>query len=259
MTTQVTLTVEGQLGRIRFSAENGIQLLTRHARAELCRCLDELESQPTVSVVVFEAAGRTFIAGADIHELMGLTPETAAGNSREGQALMSRIENFPATTVIAIHAACAGGGCELALACDLRMAASSAKLGLPETGIGIVPGWGGTVRATRVLGSMAARRLILCGELLSATQAFELGFVDQVSPDEKFRDEVEQRLQTLLQRGPFARARAKELIRQFEGPDCAAQFEAEAQAFAECYATGEPQTGMQAFFEKRDRPEWPTA
>ena len=257
MTTQVTLTVEGRLSRIEFSAENGIQLLTKDVRSELCRCLEELESRPAVSVVVFEAKGRTFIAGADIHELMALTPETAADNSREGQALMSRIERLSATTVIAVHAACAGGGCELALACDLRMAAESAMIGLPETGIGIVPGWGGTVRATRVLGGVAARRLILCGQLLSAAQAFKLGLVDDVAPDEEFRDGVEQRLQALLTCGPFARAQAKRLIRQFEGPDSAAQFEAEALAFAECYVTGEPQIGMQAFFEKRDRPEWP--
>lgn len=252
MTTQVKLTTNGSLARICFEADNGIQLLTRDVRDGLCRILDELEQSSAISVVLFEAKGRVFIAGADINELIALTAETAADNSREGQAMMSRIEKLPATTVIAMHAACAGGGCELALACDMRIAAESAVIGLPETRIGIVPGWGGTVRATRVLGSAVARRMILSGELLPAQTALQLGLVDEVSPDESFRDAVEARIQTLLGRGPFARAQAKKLIRQFEGPDSAAQFEAEALAFAECYRTGEPQIGMQAFLEKRD-------
>lgn len=252
MTTQVKLITDGPLARICFEADNGIQLLTRDVRDGLCGILDELEQRPEISVVLFEAKGRVFIAGADINELVALTAETAADNSREGQAMMSRIEKLPATTVIAMHAACAGGGCELALACDMRIAAESAVIGLPETRIGIVPGWGGTVRATRVLGSAAARRMILSGELLPAPKALQLGLVDEVSADESFRDAVEGRVQMLLERGPFARAQTKKLIRQFEGPDSAAEFEAEALAFAECYQTGEPQIGMQAFLEKRD-------
>lgn len=252
MTTQVKLTTDGSLARICFEADNGIQLLTRDVRNGLCGILGELEQRSEISVVLFEAKGRVFIAGADIKELIALTADTAADNSREGQVMMNRIEKLPATTVIAMHAACAGGGCELALACDMRIAAESAAIGLPETRIGIVPGWGGTVRATRVLGSAVARRMILSGELLPAQEALQLGLVDEVSPDQSFREVVEARVQTLLGRGPFARAQAKKLIRQFEGPDSTAQFEAEALAFAECYRTGEPQIGMQAFLEKRD-------
>lgn len=255
MSTQVTLTTNGSLARICFAADNRIQLLTRDVRSQLCGILDELEQRSDVSVVVFEAEGRVFIAGADINELLSLTVENAADNSREGQAMMSRIEKLKATTLIAMHGACAGGGCELALACDMRMAAESAVIGLPETRIGIVPGWGGTVRATRVLGSATARRMILSGELLPAAMALQLGLVDEMTTDAEFREAVEARIETLLARGPFARAQAKKLIRQFEGPDSAAQFEAEALAFAECYRTHEPQIGMQAFLEKRDA-EW---
>lgn len=255
MKTQVTLTIEGRLARICFASDNGIPLLTRSVRTQLGGILDELEQRPEISVVVFESEGRVFIAGADIKELIALTPENAADNSREGQAMMSRIEHLRAATLIAVHAACAGGGCELALACDMRMAAESAVIGLPETRIGIVPGWGGTVRATRILGSVTARRMILTGELLPAARALQLGLVDEVVPDDAFRAAVETRIATLLARGPFARAQAKTLIRQFDGPDPAAQFEAEAIAFAECYRTGEPQAGMQAFLEKRDA-EW---
>lgn len=255
MTSQATLTIDGPLARVCFSADNGIPLLTREVRAQLCVILDELEQRAEIRVVVFEAEGRVFIAGADINELIALTPENAAENSREGQAMMSRIECLSATTLIAVHAACAGGGCELALACDMRVAAESAVIGLPETRIGIIPGWGGTVRATRVLGSATARRMILTGELLPASRALQLGLVDEIASDDAFRQAIENRILTLLARGPFARAQAKKLIRQFEGPDSAEQFEAEALAFADCYKTGEPQSGMRAFLDKRDA-EW---
>lgn len=252
MTTTALLSTDGPVARIRLVADNGIPLLSRDVRSQLGGILDELERQPKISVVLFEGEGRVFIAGADINELIALTAETAAANSREGQALMSRIERLAATTLIAIHAACAGGGCELALACDMRLAAESAVIGLPETRIGIVPGWGGTVRTTRVLGSATARRLILSGELLPAIEAHRLGLVDEVVTDEELRGAVDARIATLASRGPFARAQAKQLIRQFEGPDSAAQYELESAAFAACYATGEPRIGMQAFLDKRD-------
>lgn len=256
MPTNVELTSDGSVARVLFQADNGIQLLGPDTRQRLAAVLDELEAATAVSVVVFEAAGRVFIAGADINELRSLNEETAYANSREGQSLMNRVAALPATTIAAIHGACAGGGCELALACDMRMATSNARIGLPETGIGIVPGWGGTVRAPRILGSAAARRLILTGELVPADTALQLGLVDTVAEDESaLRSLVDDRVAAILSRGPNARALAKALITEFEGPPSNAQFEAEARAFADCYRTSEPNTGMTAFLEK-SVPQW---
>lgn len=256
MTTQVEFSTDGPVGRVRFSGPGGIQLLGPETRTRFGEVLTELEQRGDLSVVVFEAVGRVFIAGADINELRSLTPENAADNSRSGQALMNRVAALPATTIAAIHGACAGGGCELALACDLRLAASSVKIGLPETSIGIIPGWGGTVRATRLLGCAVAKRLILTGELLSAEAALRCGLVDDVVSDDQFRDAVEQRVAALLSRGPQARKQAKRLITDFGGGTLAELFEAEALGFAECYRTGEPVTGMTAFLEKRPA-VWP--
>lgn len=258
MTTQVELIAAPPVARIRLSGSNGIQLLGADTRARLRTIVAELASRTDISVVVFEAEGRVFIAGADINELRSLTADNAADNSREGQSLMNQIAALKATTIAAIHGACAGGGCELSLACDLRIAASSARIGLPETSIGIIPGWGGTVRATRLLGGATARRMILTGELLSADAALRIGLVDEVIADDAFRAAVDQRVASLLTRGPQARAAAKRLTAQFEGPESAAQFEAEALAFAECYRTGEPAAGMNAFLEKRAA-QWPAA
>ena len=256
MTTNITLTVDGPVARVLFSAENGIQLLGPETRQRLAGVLGELEAASGISVVVFEASGRVFIAGADINELRSLNEETAYANSREGQSLMNRVAALPATTIVAIHGACAGGGCELALACDMRVATANARIGLPETGIGIIPGWGGTVRAPRILGSASARRLILTGELVDAATALQLGLVDSVADDEPtLRTLVDTRVATILGRGPNARALAKSLITDFEGPPSEAQFEAEAQAFAACYRTSEPNVGMTAFLEKAT-PDW---
>lgn len=250
--TQVSLVTDGAVGRVQLSTENGVQLLGAETRSLLCETVAALAERDDLSVVVFESSGRTFIAGADISELRSLNPETAYENSREGQSLMSAVASLPMTTIAAVHAACAGGGTELALACDMRIAADGAVIGLPETRIGVIPGWGGTVRATRLLGSAVAKRMILTGELLPAAAALQLGLVDEVVPEDEFREAVNRRVDVILACGPGARAAAKHLIREFEGPDTQSQFEAEARAFAACYQTGEPETGMSAFLEKQE-------
>lgn len=255
MTTHVRLETTGRTARVVFHEERGIQTFSRATRERLAEVVTELEDREGLRVVVFEAQGRTFIAGADIRELVGLNPATAESESREGQSLMNRIARLPAVTVAAIHAACAGGGCELALACDLRMAAAAAKIGLPETSIGVLPGWGGTVRATRLLGGAAARRLILAGDLLPAAEALRLGLVDSVAPDESFREAVQARIDLLLSRSPTGQRWVKRLIAEFESADVRHQLTMEAQAFARCFAHGEAQEGLRAFLEKRP-PDW---
>lgn len=258
MTTQVDLSLSGSVARILLRGEKGIQILSSETRRRLLEVVKEVADADS-SVVVFAGEGRTFIAGASIDELRMLDEPSALEDSRFGQRLMSAIESMPQTTIAAIHGACAGGGTELVLACDLRYAAEGAKIGLPETSIGVLPGWGGTVRATQLLGASVARRLILTGELISAEEACRVGLVDTVFGADTFATEVDARVAQILTRGPEARRRAKHLLQQHAADDVnlAAQFDAEARAFAECYRTGEPQEGMSAFLEKRP-PQWKT-
>jgi enoyl-CoA hydratase/carnithine racemase len=252
MTTHIELIVSGPVARIVLRGEKGIQILSAETRRQLLTVVDHV-SQTNCSVLVFAAEGRTFIAGASIDELRSLDEIRALHDSRAGQKLMNAIEALPQTTIAAIHGACAGGGTELILACDLRFAADAARIGLPETSIGVLPGWGGTVRATHLLGAAVARRLILTGELIAADEALRIGLVDAVFPADRFHDEVESRITQILTRGPQARQRAKHLLRQHvaDSVDLATQYDAEARAFAECYRTGEPLEGMSAFLEKR--------
>lgn len=252
MMTHIELMVAGPVARIILRGEKGVQILSAETRRQLLAVIEHV-AHTDCSVVVFTAEGRTFIAGASIDELRSLDELSALNDSRAGQRLMSAIEALPQTTIAAIHGACAGGGTELVLACDLRFAADGAKIGLPETSIGVLPGWGGTVRAIQLLGAAVARRLILTGELIAADEALRIGLVDAVFPAEKFSDEIEARVTQILTRGPQARQRVKHLLQHHaaDGIDLAKQYDAEARAFAECYRTGEPQEGMSAFLEKR--------
>lgn len=249
--TTVSLTRHESVCRVSFSSDNGIQIFSRETRQQLADSIDELHRLDDCRVVVFEATGRTFIAGADIRELGELDAETAAELARNGQQLMQQIADLDAVTIAAIHAACAGGGCELALACDLRMGATGLKIGLPEVGLGVLPGWGGTVRAVRLFGGAAARRIILNGELLNADEALRLGVVDSVHENEVFGAAVDKRIESLLSRGPTACREVKRLIASYEGPEIESQLEAEAAAFARCVKSGEAAEGTTAFLEKR--------
>ncbi len=255
MTTDVELTIKDRVARVRFSSKNGVQLFSASMRSQLNSILKQLDTETDCRVVVFEAEGRTFIAGADIHELRSLKFATGDQLACEGQQLMNRIAALHAVTLVAIHAACAGGGCELALACDLRIAAKSAKIGLPEVTLGLIPGWGGMVRAVRLFGGAVARRMVLTGELFSADAAYRLGIVDAVTADDEFRTEVDRWVEQLLRTGPFASFAAKRLISDFEGPEIRAQLAQEAQAFSRCCAGEESTEGTRAFLEKRP-PVW---
>jgi enoyl-CoA hydratase len=256
MSTTVELVAESPgVARVVFRSDTGVQILSRDVCNALRKIVASLKSSPTVRVVVFEARGRTFLAGADLRELRDLTRKTALRYARDGQDLFARIARLRAMTIAAIHAPCVGGGCEMALACDLRLAASSARIGLPEVTLGIVPGWGGTVRATRLLGAAGARRLILSGELLDAEAALRLGLVDAVIEDDRFRDVVDARMAQLLKTAPDAAARAGRLIERIDPTGTRRLFEREAREFAACYATDEPFEGIQAFIDKRP-PRW---
>jgi len=257
MATAVELIYAGPVARVRLQGERGIQLLSAETRAMLRSVVEELDARQGLRVVVFEAVGRTFIAGAVIQELAALNRRTAFEIAREGQTLMQRIAELRPVTIAAIHGACAGGGCELSLACDLRMAAVSTRIGLPETSLGLIPGWGGTARAVRLFGPAVASRMILAGELLDSATALRLGVVDSVTPDEDFPVAVDDRIATLLSRGPFALSAAKTLINAFAGPFVEEQLLREAEAFATCYDTSDPAIGTAAFLGKYP-PEWET-
>lgn len=254
--TTVELIRQGaEIVRIRFRSDNGVQILSLDVLDELRGIVKQLKNDTELRVVVFEAEGRTFLAGADLNELKSLNHRTARKYARQGQRLCQRIASLPAATIAAIHAPCAGGGCELSLACDFRIAAASARIGLPETTLGLIPGWGGTVRTTLFLGASVAKQIIFAGGLLPADEAARIGLVDAAVPDERFRAAVDARIAQILKCAPSAVAGAKRLIQQASRVAMRQLINSEADDFAKCYATSEPAEGLGAFLDKRT-PKW---
>lgn len=251
MPTDVIVTQDGPVARIRFLADNEIHILSAETRRVLSEAVEKLDSDQSCRVVIFEARGRTFLAGADLTELQGLHQDSAIWFAEAGQKLMNAIARMRPMTICAIQAACAGGGCELALACDFRLAATGARIGLPETSLGLIPGWGGTVRATSLLGGSVARRIILSAELFAAEEAKRMGLVDQTFPDAEFESSVDRFTSQLLTRAPQAVQCAKRVILKLTRSGLKKGLDLEARQFAACYASLEPLEGIAAFREKR--------
>ncbi len=255
--TQVHLDVDGEVARVTFSGEKGIQILGAETRLALNSVLDDLESLSHLRVVLFQGTGRTFIAGADIHEFLDLDEQRARELIQDGQKMMTRIANLSAITIAAINGACAGGGFELSLACDYRFAKTNVKIGLPETTLGLLPCWGGTIRSTLMFGSAIATRLILAGELLSAKRAKKLGIIHEQCKEEDWNKFLTQQVEMLLSRGPTAQREAKRLIRKTE--QTISQLELglsdELNAFLATLHSGELQIGATAFLDKTE-PIW---
>ncbi len=219
---------------------------------ELRVCVSDLTDDPETEAIVITGGGdKAFVAGADIAELTDMTPHEARGLSLTGQDMLAMIENCPKPVIAMINGFALGGGLELALACHVRVAVNTAKLGLPEVSLGVIPGFGGSVRLARLAGPGVAREWILTGDQFTAEEAHRVGVVTRVVAPEKLREEVQKLCATIQKRGPVAIAAALETIRR--GQECG-QTEAEnleADAFGMMFTTDDAREGIKAFLEKR--------
>jgi enoyl-CoA hydratase len=203
-------------------------------------------------VIVTGAGDKAFIAGADIGELSRLTPLDGREHARRGQALLDRIENLPFPSIAAINGFAYGGGLELALACTLRVASENAKMGLPETSLGIIPGYGGTQRLARLVGKAKAAELVLTAEKgITAAEALRLGLVNRVVPAGQALTSALALAQAIAKNGPIACRYALEAIRRGVEMPLAEGLAYEATLFGLCAATEDMREGMKAFLEKR--------
>jgi enoyl-CoA hydratase len=215
--------------------------------------LDVVESDEAVRAVVITGAGdKAFAAGADIGHMREATVQEARDYAEQGHALFARIEAFPKPVIAAINGFALGGGCELTLACDIRLAADTARLGQPEVNLGIFPGWGGTQRLPRLTTPGFAKDLIFTGRLVAAAEAQAAGLVNHVYPQAELLDRAVALGEEIAKKAPLAIAAAKGLINEeLEGRyrDALAR---ELAAFGDAFATEDQREGMAAFFEKRD-------
>jgi enoyl-CoA hydratase len=225
--------------------------LSAAVRSELAAALNELRPADDVRVIIFTGAGDgAFVAGADIAEFAERTPlEQRAAMT--GQRVFDEIAEYPKPTIAMINGFALGGGCELALACDIRVASDTARLGQPEVNLGIIPGGGGTQRLPRLVGTGQAMRLILSGEIVDAAEALRIGLVDLVAPSAELRGRTMELANTIAGKSPVALRMAKAAVRAAAEMPLSAGLAYETELFVTCFASDDKQEGVEAFLEKR--------
>jgi enoyl-CoA hydratase len=232
----------------RPEKRNALNIKTREEGAAV---LEELSADETIRVVVFTGAGdKAFIAGADIAEFQGRTAIT----QREvmlGRSLFTAIDNFPKPVIAMVNGYCLGGGCELALSCDLRIASDRASFGQPEINLGIIPGGGGTQRLTRLVGEGKAMELILTGDIIDAQTAYNLGLVNMVVPAADLEARTMELASRIAEKSPVALRMAKEAVKLASRSNLDEGLRREVDLFALCFSSQDKDEGVSAFLEKR--------
>ncbi len=243
---------EGRLATVTVNRPEKLNALTRATIDELRTAFEELGADAEVGGVILTGAGeKAFVAGADIGELKDLGPVAAREHALRGQALCRTIETLGKPVVAAVQGFALGGGCELAMACTLRVAGEKARFGQPEVKLGLIPGFGGTQRLGRLVGRGAALELLLTGEMIDAREAHRLGLVNRVVPQEQVMEEARTLMASILERAPLAVRYTLEATHQGLEMPLEDGLRLEANLFAVTFATEDKVEGTRAFLEKR--------
>ena len=236
------------IGIIMLNRPEVRNALNRKMLHELGDALTELENDPQIRVIII-AGNKDFCAGADIKEMHAIKPVEIEAFCRWGHKVFDQLEGMGKPVIAAITGFALGGGCELALACDIRIAGEGAKFGQPEVNLGLIPGFGGTQRLSRLIGVAKAKEMILTGKIINAKEAESIGLVNRVVKDEELMIAAEEMAQVIAQKAPIAVKMAKTLIN--ENQEITKGLEKEIEFFARCFATQDHLEGMNAFLEKR--------
>lgn len=248
----ILVDVQGQVGTVTVNRPKVLNALNAQTLAELASAFDALRDDPSVRCVIVTGAGdKAFIAGADINELARMQPIEAKDLAFRGQSVVGRLETMKKPTIAMINGFALGGGLELALACTLRTASRSAKVGLPEVSLGIIPGYGGTQRLSRVAGPSVAREWVLTGDMYGAEEAHRVGVVNRLFDAEKLREGTLELAGRILARGPIAVRLAIETIARGQNMSQQEGELIECDMFGLAATTADMKEGMAAFLEKR--------
>ena len=247
----VLIEKRGLVAILTVNRPDKLNALNARTRADILDALDHLEHDKDVRVVVITGAGdKAFIAGADINEFAGKTA-VEQRYVMKGRRAFDAVEDFPKPVIAMINGFALGGGCELALACDLRIASDKARLGQPEIKLGIIPGGGGTQRLTRLIGEGKAMELILTGDIITAQEAERLGLVNSVVPANDLEEKTLELANKIAEMSPVALAMAKQAVKNASRLDLRAGLDAEVDLFALCFSSEDKEEGVKAFLEKR--------
>lgn len=244
--------VKDQIARITVNRPNVLNALNRKTVEELGECLDSARRDESVRVLIITGAGeKGFVAGADINELAKRTPLDAPDFARFGQGVLRRLETMGKPSIAAINGFALGGGCELALACTLRIASKNAMLGQPEVKLGILPGYGGTQRLPRLCGKGVAHEMILTGEMITADEALRVGLVNRVVEPAELLPTAEAIAKKIIANAPLAVKYAMEAVEHGMEMTQEEGLYLEATLFGLCCASEDMREGTRAFLEKR--------
>jgi enoyl-CoA hydratase len=255
MPQNILIEKRDRIALITINRPDKLNALNIKTRQELAEALDELRADDAVRVVVITGAGeKSFVAGADIAEFEG---RTALEQRRVMRAknILTAAEDFPKPIIAMINGFCLGGGCELALACDIRVASDRARFGQPEINLGIIPGGGGTQRLTRLVGEGKAMQMILTGEMINAEEAYRLGLVNEVYPAPELEAKTMELANRIAEKSPVALAMAKAAIKNAARMNLREGLDQEIDLFALCFSSADTDEGVRAFLEKR-KPEF---
>ncbi len=244
--------VENGVAVVTFNRPKVLNALNNQTIEELAEVVEDLEKNETVKGAIITGSGeKAFIAGADINELSGMDSLDGKAFARKGQKVYLALENLAKPVIAAVNGYALGGGCELAMACHIRIASENAVFGQPEVNLGIIPGYGGTQRLPRLIGKGPALEIILSGKMISAQEALRLGLVNSVVRADQLMDEAKKLLATILSRGPLALKYALEAVNHGLNMSIEEAMDYEASLFGLLCATDDMKEGTKAFLEKR--------
>ena len=241
----------GHVGLITINRPEVLNALNLEVIEQLDDILLRAESQEDVHVIVITGAGRSFVAGADIGEMVNYTADDAKRFSHHGNNTMMHITRFPSPVIAAVNGFALGGGCELSMACDIRLASEKARFGQPEVGLGITPGFSGTQRLPRRVGVAKAKELIFSGKQIGAEEAKRIGLVNEVYAAEELLNKAVEMAKSFTANAPIAVKYSKACIDRGMQMDIDNGIALENELFAMCFATEDQKEGMGAFLEKR--------
>ena len=251
----VLIEKRGRVAIVTVNRPDKLNALNIATRRDILAAFDQLDKDSEIRVVVITGAGeKAFIAGADINEFAGMTAVMQRAVMK-GRRAFDAVEDFPKPVIAMINGFCLGGGCELALACDIRVASTRARLGQPEIKLGIIPGGGGTQRLTRLIGEGKAMELILTGDFLTAEEALAYGLVNHVYAPEELESKTLELANRIAEMSPVALAMAKAAVKNAARQNLREGLDSEVDLFALCFSSEDKEEGVKAFLEKR-KPEF---
>ena len=251
----IMIETDGKIGLIKMNRPDVLNAVNIETILELENAVNELNDNQDIFVIIISGEGKSFVSGSDISRLAEMDTIMARNYSHIGQRVLSCIENIEKPVIAAVNGYALGSGCELAMACDIRVASEKAKFGQPEVKLGLIPGHAGTQRLSRLVGAGKAKELIFTGDLIDAQEALRIGLVNKVVAPDTLFEEAKSIAKKIIDVGPTAVRVAKTVINRGLDSNFRTASSYEMEAFSILFSTAEAKEGMKAFLEKR-KPEW---